>query len=65
MAQFASDCQPDDEDRRRLVLLSLDTKKVWQDGDLNREKFLRIGLLLLFNMIQGKREPKQRLISMA
>ncbi|KAH0288518.1 hypothetical protein KCU62_g5009, partial [Aureobasidium sp. EXF-3399] len=56
MAQFASDCQPNDEDRRRLVLLSLDTKKVWQDSDLNREKFLRIGLLLLFNMIQGKND---------
>lgn len=56
MAQFASDCQPDDDDRRRLVLLSLDTKKVWQDSDLNREKFLRIGLLLLFNMIQGKND---------
>lgn len=56
MAQFASECQPDDENRRRLVLLSLDTKKVWQDSDLNREKFLRIGLLLLFNMIQGKND---------
>ncbi|KAH0346279.1 hypothetical protein KCU83_g7430, partial [Aureobasidium melanogenum] len=54
LAQFASDKQPDDEDRRRLVLLSIEPNKTWEDKDLELEKNLRIGLLLLFNMIQGK-----------
>lgn len=54
MAQFASDKQPDDDDRRRLVLLSLQPGKDWKDFDLDSEKHLRIGLLLLFNLIQGK-----------
>jgi hypothetical protein len=53
IAQSTSDEQPEDEDRRRRVFLSLEVK-TWHDEDLNHEEYLRIGLLLLINLIQGK-----------
>jgi hypothetical protein len=51
---FASDTQPDDDTRHNLVLLSLPVDYTWTDADLDHEHHLRVGLLLLFNLIQGQ-----------
>lgn len=51
---FASDTQPSDDERHNLVLLSLPVDHLWTDADLEDEHNLRIGLLLLFNLIQGQ-----------
>lgn len=51
---FASETQSDDETRHKLVLLSLPVDHTWTDKDLNDEQYLRVGLLLLFNLIQGQ-----------
>lgn len=51
---FASDTQPSDDVRHNLVLLSLPVDHTWTDADLGDENHLRIGLLLLFNLIQGQ-----------
>jgi hypothetical protein len=53
-ADFVTDQQPDDETRHRLALLSLPANKVWAESDLDIEFYLRVGLLLLYNRIQGK-----------
>jgi hypothetical protein len=54
LAEWVSENQVNDEDRRKLVLLSLPTGKTWSARDLENEHHLRVGLLLLFNLIQGK-----------
>jgi hypothetical protein len=51
---FASETQPSDDTRHNLVLLSLPVDHTWTDADLVDEHHLRIGLLLLFNLIQGQ-----------
>lgn len=51
---FASETQPDDDTRHALVLLSLPVDHTWTDDDPFDEHDLRIGLLLLFNLIQDQ-----------
>lgn len=53
---FVNEEQPDDAERHRLALLSIPVDKVWSDADLNEEKYLKLGLHLLYNKIQGKKE---------
>jgi hypothetical protein len=55
LAEFISDNQPDDETRHRLALISLPANKIWAEADLDNEFHLRVGLLLLYNRIQGKK----------
>lgn len=54
LAEFVSENQPDDETRHRLALLRLPRDKLWCEDDLQSEFYLRVGLLLLYNLIQGK-----------
>lgn len=56
LAEWVSENQPNDDERKSLVLLSLPVDKVWAPSDLENEHHLRIGLLLLFNLIQGKND---------
>ncbi|KAH0264376.1 hypothetical protein KCU91_g12087, partial [Aureobasidium melanogenum] len=56
LAEWVSENQPSDLDRKRLVLLSLPANKAWSASDLENEHYLRVGLLLLFNLIQGKED---------
>lgn len=56
LAEFVSENQPDDETRHRLALIQLPYRKHWTEADLATEFNLRIGLLLLYNHIQGRRQ---------
>lgn len=49
---FVSGTQSSDNKRHNLVLLSLPVDHTWIDANLHDEHYLRIGLLLLFNLIQ-------------
>lgn len=56
---LASETQPDDDTRHALVLISLPVDHTWIDADLSDEHHLRIGLLLLFNLVQGQDQEAQ------
>ncbi|KAH0371932.1 hypothetical protein KCU65_g1433, partial [Aureobasidium melanogenum] len=60
---FASETQPDDDTRHAIVLISLPVDHTWTDDDLSDEHHLRIGLLLLFNLIQGPKTRRLRSMS--
>lgn len=53
-SDFASETQPEETVRRNLVLLSLPYQHTWTREDLKNEYYLRIGLLILHNKIQGR-----------
>lgn len=56
LSEFIAEDQPDDETRQRKSLLSLEPGIVWTEKDLDLEAGLRLGLHLLYNKIQGKKD---------
>ena len=53
---FISENQPDDETRYRLALLQMPEGKIYTEEDLSDESTMKVGLHLLYNKIQGKKE---------
>jgi hypothetical protein len=56
LQEFVNEEQPDDATRHLLALLAIPEDKTWTEEDLEIEQFLKIGLHLLYNKIQGKEE---------
>ena len=56
LRDFISENQPDDETRNRLALLQMPVSKIYAEEDLSDEITMKVGLHLLYNKIQGKKE---------
>jgi hypothetical protein len=56
LEEFCDENQPDDATRHKLALLQIPAGKHWTDEDLEEELYLKLGLHLLYNKIQGKDE---------
>ncbi|MCJ1399371.1 hypothetical protein MMC11_002573 [Xylographa trunciseda] len=54
LEDFISETQPDDQTRHRIALLSLPASKIWSEEDLHDDHFIRVGLMLLYNLCQGR-----------
>ena len=60
IADFIAREQPDDETRHMTALLSLPADKVWIEEDLEQDKNIKLGLHLLYNLMQGKKFGNRR-----
>ena len=56
LEEFVDEDQPDDKTRHLAALLRFPKEHVWTEADLDKETYLRMGLHVLYNKIQGKEE---------